>query len=450
MKSLYVLVAATVALGVHYAAPATCYAQDPDCPVPGSVPDGGPCWHNAVVEVGQAPKVKWRQGPNGVVFPIQFLIQIYPSQSLYSITPAQVREVLESSASAWSSIGSPYQPTIVRTDALAHARIFVNWKAPCELSCDAPAAQFYQVETYEGTPSSISGVYSEYNDQEYYWFYNTYNCMTWSGDDLVLRNTSIHEFGHILGLCGNFDTIECTSPPYCDYAMAEICAMCEDRKHIQLHEMHGICWIYNVNDRPQLKGDGQRGTMLCYDPVEMTLSATQGNGWVRLTWRCEGGVVQFTVLRGSPDGGDSVVLSVRGGAETEFTDDDAEPGSSYVYEVRAVLLDGSEISQNVSLTVPLAVNAVYQPRPNPALVEIAPHGVVQFSMATPGEVTAEIYDAHGRVVRNDNLGFQRSGIHDFTWDWRTGGGALVSSGVYFVRVELDGVPLGQGRLVVIR
>ena len=72
--------------------------------------------------------------------------------------------------------------------------------------------------------------------------------------------------------------------------------------------------------------------------------------------------------------------------------------------------------------------------PNP----FNPETWIPYQLATPAEVALTIYDLHGRVVRDLDLGHQRAGIYHSRsraahWDGRNAQGELVASGFYFYK-----------------
>ncbi|MEZ5065870.1 MAG: T9SS type A sorting domain-containing protein [bacterium] len=71
------------------------------------------------------------------------------------------------------------------------------------------------------------------------------------------------------------------------------------------------------------------------------------------------------------------------------------------------------------------------PRPNP----VATSTIVAFDLPAPDAVRATIYDVGGRLVRvlvDERL---PAGRHARTWDRRDRSGRVVSSGMYFLRVD---------------
>jgi hypothetical protein len=69
--------------------------------------------------------------------------------------------------------------------------------------------------------------------------------------------------------------------------------------------------------------------------------------------------------------------------------------------------------------------------PNP----FNPSMEVSFESQVPGNMTIEIYDVSGRLIRTVPLGYAGPGLHRARWDGRDASGHDVSSGVYFVRLR---------------
>ena len=62
------------------------------------------------------------------------------------------------------------------------------------------------------------------------------------------------------------------------------------------------------------------------------------------------------------------------------------------------------------------------------------------------EVRAEVYDLAGRRVKSVFEGHLPSGSHSFLWDGHDGTGRATGSGVYFLRVVVDGQPAGTAKI----
>jgi len=64
---------------------------------------------------------------------------------------------------------------------------------------------------------------------------------------------------------------------------------------------------------------------------------------------------------------------------------------------------------------------------------------VEYQIGVWGAATLRVYDVSGRLVRTLVDGRQAKGGHSVVWDGRSNDGREVSSGVYFVRLETEGV-----------
>ena len=72
--------------------------------------------------------------------------------------------------------------------------------------------------------------------------------------------------------------------------------------------------------------------------------------------------------------------------------------------------------------------------PNP----FNPVSTVDVEVERDGRVTAEIFDAKGRLVKSLQNGFLPAGIHKLRWKGDTDAGESAASGVYFVKVSAEG------------
>jgi len=76
-------------------------------------------------------------------------------------------------------------------------------------------------------------------------------------------------------------------------------------------------------------------------------------------------------------------------------------------------------------------------RPNP----FNPTTTIAFGLPEPADVSIEVYDVSGRLVRVLERGSRGAGYHRVVWDGKNDGGAEVASGVYFCRLDA----LGESR-----
>ncbi len=82
---------------------------------------------------------------------------------------------------------------------------------------------------------------------------------------------------------------------------------------------------------------------------------------------------------------------------------------------------------------------IYPNYPNP----FADHTAIQYALASAGEVTVQVFDASGRVVRDLFAGNQYAGNYELMWNARDNADNPVGNGVYFARIQT-----GQGDPVV--
>jgi hypothetical protein len=84
------------------------------------------------------------------------------------------------------------------------------------------------------------------------------------------------------------------------------------------------------------------------------------------------------------------------------------------------------------------------PNPAPGRVQI------DFGLRDPGEAGFEIFDMAGRRVAGIAGRSWEAGVWSVIWDGRDADGRLLSPGIYFVQMKLDGKPVGMGRLALVR
>jgi hypothetical protein len=82
------------------------------------------------------------------------------------------------------------------------------------------------------------------------------------------------------------------------------------------------------------------------------------------------------------------------------------------------------------------VNRLDHARPNP----FNPSTTIGFSLASEGRVTLRVYDAAGRLVRTLVDGQREAGPQSVVWGGTTETGERAASGVYFLKMEAEGVP----------
>lgn len=135
---------------------------------------------------------------------------------------------------------------------------------------------------------------------------------------------------------------------------------------------------------------------------------------------------------GTPDGG--LRLQESGGAvmalPAGYTLDSALWGITDNHYSSAVAVEPAAASSDFALA------AV----PNPSAAAVT----LRYAQPHEGAVAIDVFDASGRRVRRVVDGWQPAGEGRATWDGRDAGGARVSPGIYFARLE------GAGRALVLR
>ncbi len=122
-----------------------------------------------------------------------------------------------------------------------------------------------------------------------------------------------------------------------------------------------------------------------------------------------------------------------------YVDETAWPGGTFWYELRAVLASGEEIlvtETRPSATVPgTLVSEIRYVMPNPATT----HTTIAYSLPEGWRsARLSVHDVAGRFVRRLDPATGAQGLVAVDWDGRAGSGKQVASGVYFVRLDVDG------------
>jgi len=114
------------------------------------------------------------------------------------------------------------------------------------------------------------------------------------------------------------------------------------------------------------------------------------------------------------------------------------PETTFWYEVRAVFSEGTEDVLDAPLasvtTAGRLAMGLYPPRPNPSA------GATRIEFDVPshaGPVRVAVYHIGGRLVKTLVDGSVERGRRSVSWDGRDHLGRAVSSGIYFVRFELE-------------
>ncbi|UCG50790.1 MAG: peptidoglycan DD-metalloendopeptidase family protein [Candidatus Latescibacterota bacterium] len=170
-----------------------------------------------------------------------------------------------------------------------------------------------------------------------------------------------------------------------------------------------------------------------------TVDAVVGRVFVELTWDVlsDEPLDGFAIYR-KEDGASCevpVVGELLSPQTRRYVDPDVRAGASYSYVVSAVERDGGEVrSAPVYVSLGSYSIELVQNYPNP----FNPTTTIEYTMPQRSVVDLSIYDPQGRLIVTLERGTHDGGAHRATWDGRDARGAVVSSGVYFYRLTIDG------------
>jgi hypothetical protein len=201
---------------------------------------------------------------------------------------------------------------------------------------------------------------------------------------------------------------------------------------------------------------GQGATLRIYDgfwlglpginvPVEGIVLASlteEGTAIIRWTVGSLAEVVGFNVYRATDEHGEYVRTNdapLPVASPGSYEDATVWPGTTFWYEVRALHADGAEeavAGSPTSVTTPGVLTlALYPPRPNPG----AGSRALQFDVPDhTGPMHLALYNIRGQRVRTLVDGPVDRGRQQCIWDGTDDSGAIVATGIYFARLEVDG------------
>jgi hypothetical protein len=186
-------------------------------------------------------------------------------------------------------------------------------------------------------------------------------------------------------------------------------------------------------------------------PIALDVLGSQWTGEsVEIQWRIADApaAVGITVERCELPGGVPQSLAgpdvLRDGGLFRLQDRTVVMGSSYRYDV-VVHAGGVPIASfEADVTVPRAVLALDQNRPNP----FNPSTRIGFSLDRDTHARLAVHDATGRLVRTLVDGPRRAGPYTETWDGCDARGLRVASGVYVIQLSAGGASLTRRALLV--
>jgi FlgD Ig-like domain len=205
-------------------------------------------------------------------------------------------------------------------------------------------------------------------------------------------------------------------------------------------------WVYNeyagTRGTPTtvsgITEDGQWftkvGTFSTCQPVAVAISsfnASAKNDLVTLhsDFRSTLAVDVINVYRASGNGSFMRIGAVSP-TGTTFNYTDKVAAGNYRYQIGVVDRDGEYMSAIQAVSVKPFAAALAQNEPNP----FNPETTIRYTMPAAGNVSINIYDAAGRLVRSLVNGVVEAGSHNVSWNGVDNHNSPVSSGVYFYRL----------------
>ncbi len=207
--------------------------------------------------------------------------------------------------------------------------------------------------------------------------------------------------------------------------------------------------IGQVCDEPMTTGTGIRGYdgfLLCLPsinvPVEGTFYASlTGENKATIRWALDvlDGIEALRVYRATEEDGPYTCVHrqpIEPTATGFYEDDTLWPETTFWYELRAMLQDGTEdvvgVSRASVSTSGVLAFALRPPAPNPCRENVG----LSFDIPrTAGTVTLNIYNVRGQLVKEVVDRPLECGRYDLSWDTKDEGGRRVSTGVYFLRLS---------------
>ena len=195
------------------------------------------------------------------------------------------------------------------------------------------------------------------------------------------------------------------------------------------------------------------------DTLPLTLSAFQAelafNGGVLLNWisATETGLLGYYLYRSDAELLDNAVLisELIPGSNTSteqhytYRDQEIQPSTRYYYWLQGVDMDGwtafygpigiltDDNNGPGTPEIPLST-ALISNVPNPFNPETAIH----YSLDKAAEVELEIFNSRGQIVRSYRTSHNRAGYYAWYFDGRDTSGRVLSSGVYYCRMNCEG------------
>jgi hypothetical protein len=104
------------------------------------------------------------------------------------------------------------------------------------------------------------------------------------------------------------------------------------------------------------------------------------------------------------------------------------------------------VASVVNSAAPAARSSVMQASPNP----LCGQAKIEFSLESAQDVSLNVYDVQGRIVRELSKGHFQGGRHKVDWDGRDSAGRSLTAGEYFYRLAVDGRTVETDKVVFVR
>jgi len=111
---------------------------------------------------------------------------------------------------------------------------------------------------------------------------------------------------------------------------------------------------------------------------------------------------------------------------------DIDPSTNDGYPFLRNETIAEHLSNNSDITKPLSTTLLFENYPNP----FNPETTIRFSVAKDNYVSLEIYNIKGQLVCSLVDSFYKGGTHNALWNGKDNHGNIVSSGVYFCRLNV--------------
>ena len=165
------------------------------------------------------------------------------------------------------------------------------------------------------------------------------------------------------------------------------------------------------------------------------LGRTNTGGWILSSFKLNDSTMNVVIIRSGYANLDAGTGEI---AEAFFEISDEAPVHAISFSrvvasdphATSIDIDLESIEWNSSAIQPFTLNQNY---PNP----FNPSTTIPFALSRPARVSLAVYDLAGRQVRKITEGLLESGTHSASWNSTDESGALVPSGIYFVRLMVE-------------